>query len=157
MRLNDLALGLLVLFGGIAVFVSACDFTAIPGQTYGAGTMPRAIALATVVLGLFMTGRSLAAGTWRPGLARAGWTRSPGAIFAVLAVLGAVIFYVVASPVLGFVPTTVAVLFALMLTLRTAPLTALAVSVLACVVIQQAFGRALMVPLPRSDALGFLW
>ena len=157
MKLDDLALGLLAILAGAAIHVSALGFEPIPGQTYGAGTMPRAIALLCVGLGAFLAGRAVLAGARRPGVALAGWAREPAALRGLLLALGLVAAYVLLAGRTGFVPIAVALMAALMLALRVRPLTAIAVSVLAAVAIQQAFGRLLLVPLPRSPLLPFLW
>ena len=46
---------------------------------------------------------------------------------------------------------------ALMLVRRVPWPIALVVSLVAAILIQQAFGRALLVPIPRSPFLGFMW
>lgn len=157
MTLNDLALGLLVLLGGVLLYASAMGFEPMPGQAYGAGTMPRAIAFVAVGLGAFMIVKSVAAGGARPRAALAAWTRSRPALGGLAVALGAVLFYILASPYLGFVVSAFLVMTSLMLVLGTRPLLAVAVSLLACLVIQQAFGRLLLVPLPRNPFLDFLW
>ncbi|MEE2951138.1 MAG: tripartite tricarboxylate transporter TctB family protein [Pseudomonadota bacterium] len=157
MKCNDLLLGVLVLLGGIAIYVSAIGFTAIPGQAYGAGTMPRAIAVFAVVLGLFMIVASCVRGGRMPRLDLADWAKSGKAWFGLLVAILMVVFYIVAAPLIGFVPASIVVMIVMMLVLGTRPVPAIAVSILACVVIQQAFGRLLLVPLPRSELLGFLW
>ena len=157
MKFNDVLLGLLVLAGGIAIYVSSLGFTAIPGQAYGAETMPRTLSLLCVCLGLFITVRGVAASGWRPGITFADWAHSPASMIALAITILAIVAYIVLSPPLGFVPVAFAVLLVLMLTLRTAPLTALLVSLVAVIVVQQAFGRILLVPLPRNAWLSFLW
>ena len=157
MKFNDVLLGLMVLAGGIAIYVSSLGFTSIPGQAYGAETMPHALSLLCVCLGLFITVRGVAASGWRPGVAFAGWTHSPASMIALTITILAIIAYIVLSPPLGFVPVAFAVLLVLMLTLRTPPLTAVLVSLVAVIVVQQAFGRILLVPLPRNAWLSFLW
>ena len=162
MKFNDVLLGLMVLAGGVAIYLSSLGFTPIPGQAYGAETMPRALSLLCVCLGLFITIRGVAAAgwrpsSWRPGVAFADWAHSPASLLALAITILAIVAYIVLSPPLGFVPVAFAVLFVLMLTLRTPPLTALLVSALAVVVVQQAFGRILLVPLPRNAWLSFLW
>ena len=59
MKFNDLLLGLLVIAGGVGIYVSALDFTPIPGQAYGAETMPRAIAFLAIGVGLFLSARAV--------------------------------------------------------------------------------------------------
>ncbi|MEF2552505.1 tripartite tricarboxylate transporter TctB family protein [Aurantimonas sp. A2-1-M11] len=156
MKLNDLSLGILVLLCGGGIYLSALQFSPIPGQSYGAETMPTTIALVAIGLGIFMIGKAVVARSGQPALALADWARSPVALLGLSVALGLVLFYILFSRAIGFVPTAFLVIVTLMLTLRTRPVTAIVVSLLATIVIQQAFGRLLLVPLPRS-ALGFLW
>lgn len=157
MKFNDVLLGLMVLAGGIAIYVSSLGFTPIPGQAYGAETMPRTLALLCVGLGLFITVRGMVVAGWRPGLAFADWARSPTSLIALAITILAILAYILLAPKLGFVPVGFAVLLVLMLTLRTPPLAAVLVSLVAVIVVQQAFGRILLVPLPRNAWLSFLW
>ncbi|BDA84906.1 hypothetical protein Sa4125_24480 [Aureimonas sp. SA4125] len=157
MKLNDLTLGFLVLLAGIAIYASALQFSPIPGQSYGAETMPKTIAFLSLGLGLFMIGRSLAVGTRRPGMALAEWTRSPAALGGLATAIALILVYILFSDAIGFVPMAFGVMLVLMLTLRVKPVTAILVSLAAAVVVQQAFGRLLLVPLPRNAFLGFLW
>lgn len=158
MRLNDLFLGLLVLVGGAAILYSAYQFSPLPGQRYGADTMPKAIGFCTVALGLYIAGRAVLAGERIPKLDLAEWTRSPRAIFGVAVALALVAFYVLASPRLGFLPAAFAVMLVFMLVQRVRVLVAVPVSIVAAFIIQQAFARLLLVPLPRGDVLpGLFW
>ncbi|MCF3934689.1 tripartite tricarboxylate transporter TctB family protein [Acuticoccus sp. M5D2P5] len=157
MKFNDLSLGLIVLIGGIAVFLSALQFTPIPGQAYGADTMPRVIGAGTIILGLVLIVRGVMTDGMVPRLARAEWAHSPRAILNLLIAIALVILYIVFSPSIGFVICALALQLALMLMRGVRPIPAIIVSIIATVVIQQAFGRLLLVPLPRNAAFGFLW
>ncbi|SEK40566.1 tripartite tricarboxylate transporter TctB family protein [Pacificibacter marinus] len=157
MRVTDLTLGLLTLLGGIAIYLSAINFHAIPGQDYGAGTMPRAIAFVTGLVGVFIITKAVMAGERLPGLQLAEWTRSGSAVLRMLAVLGLIVAYIVVSPVVGFLPTAFCVMLVAMLILGVRIPTAIIVSAVTSVAIQQSFGKLLLVPLPRSDFLNFFW
>lgn len=157
MRLNDLFLSLLVLACGIAILVSAQGFSPIPGQQYGADTMPKAIGVGTIALGLFMAVRALLVGERLPRIAFAQWTRRPSVLFGIAVALGLVAFYVLASPSLGFLPAAFLVMAVFMLVRRVRPLVAVPVSALAAVLIHEAFARLLLVPLPRGAFAGLLW
>ncbi|PZX15234.1 tripartite tricarboxylate transporter TctB family protein [Palleronia aestuarii] len=157
MRATDLTLGILVLLGGIAIYVSAMGFEVIPGQSYGAGTMPRAIAFATIGVGLFIAGKALMAGDRSLGFELRDWVRSGRALFRAGTALVLIVVYIVAAPFVGFTPAALFVLLAGMLVLGTRPLPAIAISIVATIAIQQSFGRLLLVPLPRSDLFSFLW
>ncbi|OSP55394.1 tripartite tricarboxylate transporter TctB family protein [Pseudoruegeria sp. SK021] len=157
MRVTDLTLGILTLLGGIAIYLSAMNFQAIPGQEYGAGTMPRAVAFVTGLTGLYMIVEAIMSGNRGIGFRFAEWTRSGAALARVATVLLLILGYILVSPIVGFVPTTIVVLVVAMLTLGTRLVPAVIVSVVATIVIQQSFGKLLLVPLPRSDFLSFLW
>ncbi|WP_279480149.1 tripartite tricarboxylate transporter TctB family protein [Aureimonas sp. SK2] len=157
MRLNDLFLSLLVLAFGIAILVSAYGFSPIPGQQYGADTMPKAIGVCTIALGLFMAGHAVISGERLPRVDFADWTRRPSVLFGIAVALALVAFYVAASPLLGFLPAAFVVMTAFMLVRRVRPLVAVPVSALAAVLIHEAFGRLLLVPLPRGEFSGFFW
>lgn len=156
MRLNDLTLGLVVLLGAFAIFLSSLQFSPIPGQAYGAETMPSVIALLAAGTGFFMIGKALAAGERVPRIVAAPWTRSRRSIFGFFLTIALVITYILFSRALGFLPIAFVVTAALMLALGVHPVKALLVSVIAVVVIQFAFGRLLLVPLPRSSLFPFL-
>lgn len=157
MRVTDLTLGLLTLLGGIAIYISALGFKAIPGQAYGAGTMPRAIALVTALTGIFLIVKAVMAGERAPGLRLAEWTGNGSALLRAASVLALILAYILISPVLGFLPTAFAVMVLAMLVLGVRMVIALPVALVAALAIQQSFGKLLLVPLPRSPFLSFLW
>ncbi|MGF1552097.1 MAG: tripartite tricarboxylate transporter TctB family protein [Paracoccaceae bacterium] len=157
MKLDDLALGILMLAVGAAIYASSLRFSAIPGQAYGAETMPLAVAWLGLGLGAFLCGRALLAGARRPEVRLADWARERRAVLGAALTLGLVLAYILLADRLGFVPTAFAIMLALMLALRTPVPTAVIVSAIAAVVIQQAFGRLLLVPLPRGPLAALFW
>jgi putative tricarboxylic transport membrane protein len=156
MRFGDLVLGLLVLAGGVALFVTSFGFPPMPGQPYGAETMPRVLGMGTIALGLVLAGRGVLRRTAEPAVALAPWTRRPAALGRLALAAGLVAFYVAFAGTLGFAPTAFVVMLGLMLAMGARPLVAVAAAAAATVVIGQAFGHLLMVPLPRTPALD-LW
>lgn len=157
MKLNDTALGLLLIAAAAAIWASAQNFSRLPNQAYGSETMPLALAALALGLGLYLLGAGLRAGARLPAATRAGWTRTPGAPGAFGITVALVVGYILFSDRIGFVPVAAATIFALMLVMRVRVVLALPLAVVATLLIQQAFGRLLLVPLPRSDLFGFLW
>ena len=157
MKIDDLGLGLLVLLASVAVLVSSLQFSPIPGQAYGADTMPRAIGLVGLALALTLIVRALRAGARVPRIARTDWARSPRALAGLALTVALVVGYVLLADRVGFIPVAFAVLLVLMLALGVRPVTALVVAIVAAFVIQAAFGRLLLVPLPRSTFIMSFW
>jgi putative tricarboxylic transport membrane protein len=155
-KLSELHLGILTALGGIALLAASWHFAPMPGQPYGAGTMPRLIGWCAILLGVFMVATSLRhlPDMLKPHLSD--WVRTPRLAFAAFAVLATIVFYILTSEALGFIPVSLISLFVLMLILRTKPVTALLVSVVSTLVVYYGFSRLLMVPLPRTEFLSFL-
>jgi len=155
-KLSELHLGVLTALGGIVLLFASAHFAALPGQAYGAGTMPRLIGWCAILLGCFMVATSL---RHLPEMLRphwSDWVRSPRLALAAFAVLATIVFYIAFSDTLGFIPVSFISLFVLMLVLRTRPVTALFASVLSTLAVYYGFSRLLMVPLPRTEFLSFL-
>jgi putative tricarboxylic transport membrane protein len=157
MKLDDLSLGGLVLIGGLAVLVSSFQFSAIPGQAYGADTMPRAIGVAAIALGLFLTAAAVAGGARVPSAERSDWARSGRALALLALTLALVLGYIALSGPLGFIPVAVTILLVLMLALGVRAPVSLAVAIAGALVIQFCFGRLLLVPLPRNPFFDLPW
>lgn len=149
MRVNNAVLGAVLV--GIAAFwlISALSFPETPGQAFGAGDFPRLIALGLGACGvlLVITGvaelrRGAAWGVrpaWLADRARAGDTAL---------VVGTVVFYVLAAPHLGFVPTVFVCLFVLCRRFGGSVLGALAYAASLAVVLHLVFVVGLKVALP---------
>jgi putative tricarboxylic transport membrane protein len=157
MKLDDLSLGALVLIGAVAVLISSFQFSAIPGQAYGADTMPRAIGSAGIALGLFLISRAVAAGARVPSGARAEWSRSGRSVALLVLTLALILAYILLSDPLGFIPVATSILLVMMLALGVRPVKAVAVSIAGAIVIQFCFGRLLLVPLPRNPFFDLPW
>ena len=157
MRINDAIAGVLLLAFGIVVIAIALRLPEMPGQPYGAATFPVLIGAGFVLVSLALIARGMA--DWRstPGIAAADWGRSPRAWFRMALTVLLVVLYIAFADELGFTVSSFLVLVALFLALRVRPVLAIAIAVLATLIIQQAFGVALRVPLPRSEIFPFLW
>jgi putative tricarboxylic transport membrane protein len=156
-KVNDAIVGALLLAFGLAVVAWSWRFPAIPGQAYGAATFPVLIGAGLAGLSLVMIARGAAG--WRivPGVVLSGWGRSARSWFNVGLTTLAIVAYILVSDALGFVPTSFLILLVLFLALGVRWVTAVLAAALATLLIQQAFGVLLRVPLPRSDLLAGLW
>lgn len=165
---RDLVLGAVCLtMAGTLVWMSH-GLKAIPGQHYGADTLPNVIAALAAAVGLWMVVSGLRGGTgaspdggepaaaqveaaalrdphwvWKP----AAWARLAAAVMLVLAYMGL-------SVPFGFLPAALVTVLGMLLLMGVRPLTALLVAVPAVIATRYAFGELLLVPLPRSPFLG---
>ena len=78
-------------------------------------------------------------------------------VLALVVLLGSILFYILASDALGFLPTAAIILLALLLVLRVRPPTAVAVAVIATVLVHFAFYKLLRVPLPWGVLQSVAW
>jgi len=148
MRFNDAIIGLvLIAVAAVTVWLTR-DFPAMPGQNYGPALFPTIIASGLGLGGLILVFTGLRSGA--PALRLADWTRDPRAVTNVVAVPVALLLYILISETLGFLLTAIILTFALLVLFRRRPASSLVIALAAALVIQQAFTRLLLVPLPRG-------
>lgn len=157
MKVNSILLGILMLLAGATVFVSSWNFSTLPNQSYGSDTMPRAVGLFGLGIGIALVLQGIAAGERRPAGGLTEWTRDPRRLAGMGAAILAVVCYILFSGMTGFLPIAFLLLLGLMLVGGARPIVAIVCAALAALLVQQIFGRFLLVPLPRSDLLNFLW
>ncbi len=159
MKVNDAVSGAFFIALAGLIFLLTGHFTEMPGQNYGAGFFPRVIAVAMALLGAGLVVRGIrarGAGPWAQPL---DWMGSPRLRANFLLVLGALVFYIVASDLLGFVITALILLFVLLTALRGLATwrSSAAIALVATLVIQQFFGQLLRVPLPWGLLQDYAW
>jgi putative tricarboxylic transport membrane protein len=157
MKFNDAVFGLILLALGVVVLAVARSYPGIPGQQVGPALFPGLIAV-----GLCVCGAMLLVKGWRERQAVA-WTRlgdwaaSPRHLLSAALVIGSVVFYIVASERLGFLPTASISLLALMLAMRVPPGRAVLIALIASLLIHAAFYKLLRVPLPWGVLTPIAW
>jgi putative tricarboxylic transport membrane protein len=149
--LNDRALGLLAIAGGVSIIAGTLGFREVPGQPIGSAFFPRIVGAAAIVAGI----AQIAAGTGGPPATPPDWMRGRGALRA-LAVVGAVVGWLLLAGPLGFLPTTALVVAGLALALGARALPAAAVGVAAAAALHVIFASLLRVPLPRGPVEALL-
>lgn len=148
MKINDAIFGAVLMALGLAVLLTVRSYSSIPGQNVGPALFPGLVATGLVVCGiLLMVGglRARAGAAWVEALP---WLRSRRHVLRFVAVVGAVIGYILLAGPLGFLIVAPLALLALLLPFGVRPGTAIVVSLLASVVIWYAFYKLLRVPLP---------
>lgn len=149
MRFNDAIIGCVLIAFALVAGYATRDFPQVPGQSYGAALFPRLLCVGFAICGLLLilSGRRqrTAGGPW---LDRDAWARSlPGPLTLAITV-GGLVFYILVSEWLGFIPTAFLMTTALLLRLRGRWVSSLAIAAAVTMVIHQIFYGLLLVPLP---------
>ena len=159
MKVNDAISGIIFILFGFLVFYLTRDFPIMPGQRYGAGLFPNLIGFFMGAGGVALIVRGVRTRNGAPWATVMDWVSSPRHLTSFFLVIFVLIFYILISDHLGFIPTAFICLFVLLSWLR-GPATWLSsavISILATIVIQQFFGEFLRVPLPWGIVPIFGW
>ena len=149
MRLNDAVIGVaLVLFAGAMIWYTR-TFPEMPGQDYGPALFPVLIGVGFLVTGGLLIASGVARLRTAPLFAGGDWLRSPTHVASFLAVVLGLLFYIMVSDWLGFIPTAALLLFVLLVILRRGrPLSSLVIALVATLAVNYVFTQFLLVPLP---------
>lgn len=157
MRLGDRALGFLTLLGGVVLFIASMRFSPLPGQKYGAETLPEVVGFLAIVLGVVMLAKGLRQERGMALVQVADWAREGGAWARLLGAALLVGVYVLVLDPVGFTLASLVLVAAMLALTRTKPLLILPIALATVLVVQFAFGRMLLVPLPRGEILSLPW
>lgn len=157
MKVNDAIPGALLVALGAAVLIGVQGFPKIPGQPVGPALFPGLIAVGLCVCGLILVVKGWLARREGPWFVFDDWVRSAPHAIALGILLGSIVFYIAFADTLGFFITASIVLFAQLVSLRVAPLRALAIALVAVAVIHFAFYKLLRVPLPWGIFKNYAW
>jgi putative tricarboxylic transport membrane protein len=179
MKINDALSGLLIAAFAVAIYVYSDALPAM-GQQIGPNVFPQALAGGFMICAVLLILRGLrglrrgAAGSSHgsriatvghddePGsdsrwLTLPSWVNDRHSVLAFLLVPGALVFYILVSEPLGFLPTAFILLAVLFVTFRTRVVVALPVALLSALVIHALFYKLLKVPLPWGILQPLAW
>lgn len=146
MRFNDAMFGLVLIVFAVAAGFATRSFPQIPGQEYGAALFPRLITIGLGICGILLVLSGLRNRAAVIDLDP--WARSAKGLATLGLTVGGLVFYILASEWLGFIPTAFIVISAIMINLRGRWFTSLAYSFAATMVVHKVFAGLLLVPLP---------
>ena len=149
MRFNDAIVGTAFLLLAGAMIAMTFTFPPFPGQKYGPSLFPRIIGGGIIVFSVLLMLRERRSGG-RPLLVLEGWVRSPRRLASFALMLAAMVFYLLASEPLGFMPTAFLIQLGLFLWFGVRPIMAVVVAVVMTIAVQYFFGSLMRVPLPRG-------
>jgi putative tricarboxylic transport membrane protein len=158
-KVNDAVSGVVLIVLGAAIFIRTLNFPPMPGQNYNSALFPGIIAVLMGLSGVVLIVKGVAARREARAVAIADWMRSPAHVLNFALLIALLVFYILASSALGFLPSAFIILAVLMTRLRgRARLgSSLAIAALATIAMQQFFGGLLRVPLPWGVIPPFSW
>jgi putative tricarboxylic transport membrane protein len=156
MRLHDSLLATLFFALAVAVVATAQGFPPSPGQPVGPGLFPTAVGVCLALASVALFVRSFAAAGPRTWLAFAPELRRPRILLGFVLAPAAVLFYLMVSEQVGFLPCSVLILAVLFTTYGVRLRLGLPLAVVMSLVIYGFFGRILAVPLPQGILEGIL-
>lgn len=158
MRFNDALIGAALLLLAASILFMTRNYPQMPGQHYGPALFPNLIAFGLGACGVVLVASGLKRLHRHPWLDFDEWTRAPGHLTDVALVLLGLVAYILFSDLLGFLLIGTALLTLWIARFRNGRvLSSLIVAVIACLVIDYAFRRILLVPLPLGPLAGVIW
>jgi putative tricarboxylic transport membrane protein len=148
-RLNDAVIGVVLVLFALAVIGYARTFPAMPGQNYGPALFPTLIGIGLALAGAILIVGGVARRKTDPLVGGGEWLRSGPHLMSFLAVIGGLLLYILISDWLGFILTALPLLFGWLLLFRGGkPASSLAIALGVTLVVDYAFSKLLLVPLP---------
>ena len=149
MRLNDAVIGVALILFALVMIWHTRTFPAMPGQNYGPALFPTLIGVGFIVTGVILTVSGLRRRRLEPLVGGGEWLRSGPHVVNFLAVVGGLLLYILVSDWLGFILTSLLLLFGWLVLFRGGkPISSLAIALAVTLAVNYAFSQLLLVPLP---------
>ncbi|MEP2641545.1 tripartite tricarboxylate transporter TctB family protein [Roseobacter sp.] len=150
MKINDAFLGLIMGVIGVAIVLHAQTFPVMAGMQYGPEFFPSIIGGGIALCGVGMVVSWATSRRADPWVTVPDWMRSQINVVRALGVLAAVVFYIIASPALGFILTIFLTALGLLLLLANPLWLSMIIALVLPAVLHFGFSVGLRVPLPRG-------
>ena len=157
MRFNNAAPGAFLIAFALAVMAYATSFPSLHGQDYGPDLFPTLIGVGLLVCGIILVIQGLAQRASVPMIEIGDWAQDRSNIINVVALLGCIVFYILASDALGFIPTSLLVLTTLLIRFGSTLAMSLLLAAITTLIIHTLFAKVLLVPLPWGILLPVAW
>jgi putative tricarboxylic transport membrane protein len=157
MRINDAILGGVLLVFSLVVGLYARTFPAIPGQEYGASVFPTWISIALGLCSIVLIAGGMRQWAETGAVALEPWARSGHHLRTLAITIALVVFYILASTPLGFIPTAFIALAILFAVLGVKPLLVPVLAAGITMVMHYGFYSLLRVPLPWGVLTPWAW
>ncbi|WP_108881437.1 tripartite tricarboxylate transporter TctB family protein [Anderseniella sp. Alg231-50] len=157
MRFNDSVFGLILIAFAIAEISYARTFPRLHGQDYGPDLFPVIIGAGLMLFGGILIARGWARRATQPLVVVGDWAQDRGNVVNVIILLGSIVFYIVFSTWLGFIPTALLIQSVLLVRLGSSLVTSVVIATISTMVIHTLFAKLLLVPLPWGLLLPLAW
>lgn len=157
MRFNDSVFGLILIAFAIAEIVYARTFPRLHGQDYGPDLFPIIIGAGLLLFGGILVARGWAQRATQPMVVVGDWAQDRGNVVNVIILLGSVVFYIVFSTWLGFIPSALLIQSVLLVRLGSSLVTSVIIATISTMAIHTLFAKLLLVPLPWGLLLPVAW
>lgn len=157
MRFNDSVFGLILIAFAIAEIVYTRTFPRLHGQDYGPDLFPVIIGAGLMLFGGILIARGWAQRATQPMVVVGDWAHDRSNVINVIILLGSIIFYIVFSTWLGFIPCALLIQSVLLVRLGSSLVTSVIIAAISTMVIHTLFAKLLLVPLPWGLLLPVAW
>ncbi len=157
MRFNNAIPGVLLIVFALAEIGYATTFPRLHGQDYGPDLFPTLIGGGLFVCGVILIVQGLASRAAIPMVEIGDWAQDRRNVVNIAILLGSIVFYILASDALGFIPASLLILTLLMVRFGSAWHMSLLVAVVTTLIIHTLFVKVLLVPLPWGILLPVAW
>jgi putative tricarboxylic transport membrane protein len=157
MKFSDVINGTLVMIAGIAIFLEARTFPAVPGQRFGASFFPSVVGGVLAFAGLALALSAVLRGEYKPYATAPEWIQSRKKLFSFILIILSVLFYIFAVEYIGFIVTIILIVFGLQVWLGAGKVRSMLVAIGSSLVFYMIFSVLLRVPLQSGIVERFIF
>tara|TARA_R110002094_G_scaffold1589_7_gene6931 strand:- start:529 stop:1002 length:474 start_codon:yes stop_codon:yes gene_type:complete len=157
MRFNNVIPGGLLILFALAVIAYANTFPRLHGQNYGPDLFPTLIGIGLFICGAILIFQGLSQRAQVPMIDIGDWAQDRRNVANIAILLGCMIFYILVSGSLGFIPTSLLIMTTLLKRFDSTWPASVVIAIITTFVIHTLFAKLLLVPLPWGILLPVAW
>ena len=157
MKLHDTLSGLALLILALIIAINSAGFPEIPGQQIGPAVFPRALAALLALCAVLLIFRARLPAPGQAWVQLGAWLQSPVHRRNFVITLACLVFYIVASELLGFLLCSVLILCVMFHALSVKPSHIVPIALGVTLLIHTLFYKGLRVPLPWGVLSRIQW
>ncbi|MCE2867900.1 MAG: tripartite tricarboxylate transporter TctB family protein [Burkholderiaceae bacterium] len=157
MKLHDTLSGLALLILALIIAINSAGFPEIPGQQIGPAVFPRALAALLALCAVLLIFRARLPAPGQAWVQLGAWLQSPVHRRNFVITLACLVFYIVASELLGFLLCSVLILCVMFHALSVKPSHIVPIALGVTLLIHTLFYKGLRVPLPWGVLSPIQW